>query len=110
MIFNFTDDYQFATRLYMENVLLETIAQTKLLGTIVQSDLKWSANTDMIVKKGYQRMLILHKLYAFNIPDDDLVNIYVLYIRSILEQNCQVWHHAITQEENLTWRGSRRWP
>ena len=99
MIFNFTDDYQFATRLYMENVLLETIAQTKLLGTIVQSDLKWSANTDMIVKKGYQRMLILHKLYAFNIPDDDLVNIYVLYIRSILEQNCQVWHHAITQEE-----------
>ena len=41
----------------------------------------------------------MHKLYAFNIPDDDLVNIYVLYIRSILEQNCQVWHHAITQEE-----------
>ena len=83
----------------MEDILLETIEQTKLLGTIVQSDLKWSENTDMIAKKGYQRMLILHKLYAFNIPDDDLVNIYVLYIRSILEQNCQVWHHAITQEE-----------
>ena len=99
MIFNFTDDHQFATRLYMEGVLLETITQTKLLGTIVQSDLKWSENTDLIVKKGYQRMLILQKLYAFNIPDDDLVQIYVLYIRSILELNCQVWHHAITQEE-----------
>ena len=44
-------------------------------------------------------MLILHKLYAFNVADCDLVNIYNLYIRSILEQNCQVWHYAITQEE-----------
>jgi hypothetical protein len=99
MIFNFTEDYQFATRLYLENVLLETITQTKLLGTIIQSDLKWYENTEMIVKRSYQRMLILHKLYAFNISDSDLVNIYILYIRSILEQNCQVWHHAITEEE-----------
>ena len=53
MIFNFTEDYQFATRLYIEDVLMETINQTKLLGTIVQSDLKWSENTTMIVKKGY---------------------------------------------------------
>ena len=99
MIFNFTEDYQFATRLYIEDVLMETINQTKLLGTIVQSDLKWSENTTMIVKKGYQRMLILQKLYAFNIPDEDLVQIYILYIRSILEQNCQVWHYSITNEE-----------
>ena len=85
--------------MYLDNVLLETIRETKLLGTIVQSDLKWSKNTEMIVKKGYQRMLILHKLYAFNVAYCDLVNIYNLYIRSILEQNCQVWHYAITQEE-----------
>ena len=99
MIFNFTEESQFATRLYLENTLLDTITETKLLGSIVQSDLKWSKNTEMIVKKGYQRMIILHKLYAFNVADCDLVNIYNLYIRSILEQNCQVWHYAITQEE-----------
>ena len=33
MIFNFTEESQFATRLYMENVLLETISETKLLGS-----------------------------------------------------------------------------
>ena len=54
----------------------------------------------MIVKKAYQRMLILHKLYEFNMPDEDLVHIYILYLRSILEQSCQVWHYAITEEEN----------
>ena len=68
MIFNFTDDHQLATRLYMEDVLLETITRTKLLCMIVQSDLKWSENTNMIVKKVYQRMLILQKL---NIADED---------------------------------------
>ena len=44
-------------------------------------------------------MIILRKLYAFNVSDSDLVNIYNLYIRSILELNCQVWHFDITQEE-----------
>ena len=99
MVFNFTEQYQFATRLYLEDRLLDTIQQTKLLGTIIQSDLKWQENTDMLVKKAYQRMLLLHKLYSFNIADVDLVNIYVLYIRSLLEQNCQVWHYSITEEE-----------
>ena len=51
MVFNFTKDYQFATRLHLENALLETVSQTKLLGTIIQSDLKWHSNTEMIVKK-----------------------------------------------------------
>ena len=100
MIFNFTNDYQFKTRLYIEDSLLEIVSQTKLLGTIISSDLKWHSNTDMLVKKGYQRMIILHKLYSFCMPDSELVNIYILYLRSILEQSCQLWHYAITEEES----------
>ena len=99
MVFNFTTDFQFATRLYIEDSLLETVTETKLLGTIIQSDLKWHSNTDMLVKKGYQRMLILKKLYEFNVPVDDMVTIYVLFLRSILEQSCVVWHTSITEEE-----------
>ena len=45
-------------------------------------------------------MIILHKLYSFCMPDSELVNIYILYLRSILEQSCQLWHYAITEEEN----------
>ena len=99
MIFNFTRDYQFSTRLYLEDSLLEIVTQTKLLGTIISSDLKWQSNTSMLVKKAYQRMVILHKLYSFKMPVCELVNIYILYLRSILEQSCQVWHFAITEEE-----------
>ena len=98
-IFNFTEDFQFSTRLYLENKLLEIINETKLLGTIITTDLKWYKNTEMLVKKSYQRMMILHKLYAFKVDVMDLVNIYILYIRSLLEQSCQVWHFSISEEE-----------
>ena len=99
MIFNFTEDFKFSTRLYLENKLLEIINETKLLGTIITTDLKWYKNTEMLVKKSYQRMMILHKLYAFKVDVMDLVNIYILYIRSLLEQSCQVWHFSISEEE-----------
>ena len=45
IIFNFTYNYQFSTRLYLENSLLEIVEQTKLLGTIINSDLSWWDNT-----------------------------------------------------------------
>jgi hypothetical protein len=44
-------------------------------------------------------MIILRKLYEFDLPKEDLVMIYTLYIRSILEYNSNVWFSAITNEE-----------
>ena len=99
MIFNFTKNFQFTSRLYMENNLLEVVHETKLLGTLISSDLTWHANTEMLTKKAYKRMMMLHKLHSFNVDDEDMLTIYILYIRSILEQSCQVWHFSISQEE-----------
>ena len=99
MIFNFTEDYQFATRLYLENALLENVNETKLLGVYITSDLKWTKNTEMLVIRAYKRMIMLHRLIQFNPPQSDLVTIYKLYIRSILEQSCHVWHYSLTQED-----------
>ena len=44
-------------------------------------------------------MIILHKLFELDISDCKMVNIYVLFIRSFLEQSCVVWHYDITEEE-----------
>ena len=99
IIFNYTKNYQFGTRLYLEDKLLEIVNQTKLLGTIISSDLTWWQNTNYLTQKGYQRLQILKKLYEFNVPVVDLVHIYTLYVRSILEFNCCVWTFNITQGE-----------
>ena len=44
-------------------------------------------------------MTLLHKLYSFNIVTEDLVNINILYIWSLVEQNGAVCNSNITQEE-----------
>ena len=38
-------------------------------------------------------------IYLFSVPTEDPVNIYILYIWSLVEQNVAVWHHTITMEE-----------
>ena len=61
--------------------------------------INWRENTNFLVQKSYKRLEILRKLYKFNVPILDLVHIYTLYVRSILEFNCCVWHFSITVEE-----------
>ena len=98
MVFNFTNDYQFGTKMMLDNQELEEIQETKLLGVIINNKLNWDSNTDFLVKKSNAKMWILHKLVDFQVPKDDLKIIYFLYIRSHLEQSCQVWHSSLTLE------------
>ena len=66
---------------------------------VIRDDLNWQSNTDLIVKQAYQRMLLLHKLYEFQMPIDEMTEIYTLYIWSILKSSVVVWHSSITQGE-----------
>ena len=99
MISKFTKNFQFSTRVLLNDKLLEIIHETRILGTILSSDLTWHKNTQLLTKKGYQRMTMLRKLYKFDISQEDLVMIYCQYIRSILEYNSNVWFSSITEEE-----------
>ena len=100
MIFNFTQNYQFVTRLTLNNENLEIVKSTKLLGVIISDNLKWDENTIYLVKKAYKRMQLLRKVSKFTVSKDERKHIYVLYIRSILEQSCVVWHSSLTQENS----------
>ena len=98
MIFNFTTNYQFNTRLRLEGKNIDTVQETKLLGTIITDNLKWDKNTENIVKKAYARMAILRKLSSFQAPEKDMKQVYIAYIRSLLEQSSNVWHSSLTIE------------
>ena len=101
VIFNFTKNYQFRTRLRLGGELLETVSERKLLGTILTSDMKWQPNTKNIVRKTYAKMELLRRLSGFGAPVGDLKSIYMTFIRSHCEQSCVVWHSGLTiQEEN----------
>jgi hypothetical protein len=91
MIFNYTNNYKFTTRLTINDNNVEVIDNTRLLGTIITNDLT-------IVRKSNARMELLRKLAGFGVPVEDMKNIYFLFIRSLLEQSATVWHSSLTQE------------
>ena len=98
MIFNFTNNYNFTTRLELDNQNIEVVSKTKLLGVIVTDDLKWDENTLSLVKRANARMELLRKVASFSTSIEEKTIIYISYIRSILEQSCQVWHSSLSQE------------
>ena len=46
-------------------------------------------------------MIILKNLFSFGVSTGDLVQIYTLSIRSVVEQCAVVWHSSITQKERI---------
>ena len=72
-----TKDKQFSTDIKLNNESIETVSETKLLGTIITNDLKWNKNTDNIVKETNKRMQILHKATKFTNNIRDLKQIYI---------------------------------
>ena len=101
MIINFTENYKFTTRLQLKNKNIDVINSTRLLGTILTDDLLWDLNTQHLVKKANARMQLLRKVASFSPPVEDLKIIYILYVRSILEQSATVCYSSLT-EENIS--------
>ena len=100
IIFNFTRNYQFSTQLSIENDQIEVISETKLLGTIINNTLSWDSNTDYLVKKAFSRMQLLYKMSEFHASIEDMKTIYIIFIRSLIEQSCPVWHSSLTKENS----------
>jgi hypothetical protein len=98
MIFNFTKKHQFTTRLIEDNENIQVVSETKLLGTIITNNLKWDKNTDFITKSAYKRMQLLNKVSSFTKESKDLKQIYMTFVRPVVEQSAVVWHSQLTEE------------
>ena len=98
MIINFTKNYQFSTRLQLNNTNLEVVKEAKLLGMILSDNLKWDSNCSFLIKKFYARMQLLQKVASFGADQSDLKLIYTTFCRGILEQCCEVWGGSLTEE------------
>ena len=99
MIFNYTKNHQFSTRIMMNSELLDIVHETTILGLVLSDDMSWRKNTDHLVQKANTRMIMLRNLVQFPIPTSDLVLLYCQYIRVILEFNSNVWFSSITKDE-----------
>ena len=98
MIFNFNKTKQFSIRLKVNNTIIEQVKSIKLLGTFITDNLKWNKNTKYLVKRAYSRMELLRQMTKFTKSIIDKLQIYKVYIRSVLEQSSVVWNSSLTKQ------------
>ena len=91
----------FATRLSINNVTLDRLSVTKLLGVWITEDMSWSRNSQEICRKAYSRLSMITKLRYVGVSKDDLLDIYILFIRSVTEYCSVVFHSRLTQHDSM---------
>ena len=90
----------FATRLRIDDQTLDKISVSKILGVWISEDLSWDKNCQEICQKAYSRMSMITKLKYVGVSTDDLLDIYILFIRSVVEYCAVVFHSSLTQQQS----------
>ena len=101
MIFNFTDKFQFATRLQLKDENIQLVDKMKILGTTVTNSLSWDENCSELIRKVNGRMQLIRNIKKFGAKKQELVHLWITFCRSVLEQSCVLWHSTLTHE-NIT--------
>lgn len=98
MIVNFTNNYQFHTRLKLKQENVQIVDKMKILGTVITNQISWNENCSLLVKKVNARMQLLRKVWSFGSTPSEMVQLWKTFCRSILEQTCVVWDSGLTRE------------
>ena len=99
MVFS-RSDTEFATRLTIEGQTIDRVEEVKIVGVWLSTWLDWDRNTREVCRRAYARLTMLTKLKYVGVPKEDLINIYILYVRSLLEYCSAVWHSMLTVDQS----------
>ena len=97
MIFNKSRKYDFPPEFcFADGEILDCVEETKLLGIIINSSLKWNSNTGAIYIKAMSKMWLLRRMKQLNLDSELIFDYYIKEIRSIAEQGVVVWNSGLT--------------
>jgi hypothetical protein len=88
------------TPINIDGKQIEKVRTSRLLGLTINDRLNWSDHIQGLCKKAAQRMYFLILLKRAGIPTDDIAQVYMSTIRSLLEYACVIWHPGLTQKES----------
>ena len=83
--------------LTIDDTLLPNVHSTKILGVIVQSNLKWDGHIAEIIKKCNRKLYMFRTIRKYGLPLDDLKTVYTGYIRPVLEYCAPVFNGGLTK-------------
>ena len=77
---------------------IEQVSHSKLLGVIVQSNLKWDLHINYMNGKASTRLHYLRCLKRAGFSPSELKTIYLAIVRTVLEYACPVWATGLNGE------------
>ena len=99
--FNKSRKWDFPPELkFSNNVILELVPDIKLVGVIVNRDLRWQKNRDYICQKASQKLWTIRRLKKFKLDAFQLFDVYTKEVRSLLEHAVPVWHSGLTRKQS----------
>ena len=99
MLFNPCTSVDFMPNFLLENHEIGLVEEVRLLGLILRSDMKLTSKTEHNVKKAYKKQWVVRRLKELGASEQELIDIYIEQVRSILELAVPAWQGAITQAE-----------
>ena len=100
MLFNKSRKYDFPAEFKFQNdIILDCVEETKLLGIYLSSSLSWEANTRAICKKAMSKMWLLRRLKIVKLQPDLILDFYIKEVRPLLEQGVPIWNSGLTRAQ-----------
>ena len=84
--------------LTVSSLVVERVSQDKILGVMVNSDLKWDDHVTAITSKGGKRLWLMKQLRRAGVCQDDLLYYYQAVVRPVLEYASPCWQTSLTKE------------
>ena len=100
MLFNKSRKIDFQPEISFRNGQnLEIEEETRLLGVIISSDLRWEANTLAICSKAMTKMWLLRRMKLLKLEKEIILEYYLKEVRPLTEQGVPIWNSSLTKSQ-----------
>ena len=83
----------------INGISIPMVDRTKLLGVTISSDMCWQTHVEDMVLKGSRALYMLYIMKRFRPPLEQMVKVYITYIRPLLEYCAPVFHASLTAQQ-----------
>ena len=91
ILFNKSRKFDFPPEFAFKNgEILEVLEETRLLGLVLTSDLRWKSNTKSICSKTMAKMWLLRRMKVMKLEPIIIFDYYIKEIRSLAEQSVPI--------------------